>query len=105
MTNLTRYSNNSKGRVWYARPVPLWDADTNEVASFATSFAFKITPDDRRELNGLYTLGDGMAFFLVPYSADDVLNTTRGGGYLGLFSYNNSFNATGDSRVVTFEFD
>ncbi|KAK3133127.1 hypothetical protein QOZ80_6AG0532680 [Eleusine coracana subsp. coracana] len=97
--DITRPSNDSKGRVWYASPVRLWDAGTNELASFATTFNFKITPVSS------YITGDGMAFFLAPYSAD-VLNTTAvGGGNFGLLSDSDSFNATGNSSVVAVEFD
>ncbi|KAK3133131.1 hypothetical protein QOZ80_6AG0532750 [Eleusine coracana subsp. coracana] len=103
----TRDSNDSKGWVWYPSPVQLWDASTNELASFTTTFAFKITPDSTyKNPDGTYNTGDGMAFFLAPYSTD-VLNITGGdgGGNLGLFNNTNNLNVTGDSSVVAVEFD
>ncbi|GJM99028.1 hypothetical protein PR202_ga16087 [Eleusine coracana subsp. coracana] len=103
----TRDSSDSKGWVWYPSPVQLWDASTNELASFTTTFAFKITPDSTyKNPDGTYNTGDGMAFFLAPYSTD-VLNITGGdgGGNLGLFNNTNNLNVTGDSSVVAVEFD
>jgi hypothetical protein len=98
-------NNGSQGRVWYAKPVPLWDAATAELASFTTTFAFKITPDNNyKNRDGSYNTGDSMALFLAPYSAN-VLSNGSGGGTLGLFNDTNRFNATGDSSVVAVEFD
>ncbi|TVU09260.1 hypothetical protein EJB05_42718, partial [Eragrostis curvula] len=75
--DITSNSEHSVGRVWYARPVPLWDAATGELASFNTSFTFMITPDNRFYTNP--NTGDGMAFFLAPYSTNDVLSSGDGG--------------------------
>ncbi|TVU09225.1 hypothetical protein EJB05_42675, partial [Eragrostis curvula] len=99
--NISTGCGNSLGRVWYANPVPLWDAATAELASFTTTFSFKITPDkDFKNPEGSFNSGDGMAFFLAPYSTN-VLSSSygRGGRNLGLF------NATGDGRVVAVGFD
>ncbi|TVU09227.1 hypothetical protein EJB05_42677, partial [Eragrostis curvula] len=97
----------SRGRAWYARPVLLWDAATGELASFVTTFSFKITPDTRyKNPDGSPNAGDGMAFFLAPYSTNDVLSSGGGGGgNLGLFNDSNQFNATGGGQVVAVEFD
>ncbi|KAL6655735.1 hypothetical protein ACP70R_006561 [Stipagrostis hirtigluma subsp. patula] len=91
----------SVGRVRYAQPVPLWDAATGEVASFRTSFAFRIKPTDP-ERRG--SSADGMAFFLRhPYLSG--VPPRSHGGNLGLFNDSNHFDATGDDRVVAVEFD
>ncbi|PAN11994.1 hypothetical protein PAHAL_2G233900 [Panicum hallii] len=101
-------SNSSLGRVWYGKPVLLWDAATGELASFNTVFSFLIFQDTQYQKNpdGTFNAGDGMAFFLASYSDSSVLgNSGGGGGNLGLFNDTNHFNATGDSRVVAVEFD
>ncbi|KAJ1275742.1 hypothetical protein BS78_05G159400 [Paspalum vaginatum] len=90
----------SQGRVWYAKPVPLWNAVTGEVASFTTTFSFKIA-----RMAGSTDWGDGMAFFLARYSSDGILDSNYGGGLLGLFNNANHLKATGDSQVVAVEFD
>ena len=115
-TNLLSESiNNSTGRVWYKYPVPLWNEDTGEVASFTTSFSFNITPTNSSQYqqcqNWSSRTGDGMAFFLAPWpnlsSGGVVLPNaaTTFGEYLYLFNSSNYFNATGDGRVVAVEFD
>ncbi|XP_066392387.1 L-type lectin-domain containing receptor kinase IX.1-like [Miscanthus floridulus] len=92
--------DNSVGRASYAQPVPIWDEDSGEVASFTTTFSFKILRDNQNNI----TAGDGMAFFLGHYPSS--IPTASGGGGLGLFSAGeNSTNATGDNRVVAVEFD
>ncbi|WVZ51376.1 hypothetical protein U9M48_002528, partial [Paspalum notatum var. saurae] len=91
----------SQGQVWYGTPVPLWDAGTGEVASFATAFSFNIT----RMMANSTGWGDGMAFFLAPYSGSSVLDGSYGGGLLGLFDNADHLNATGSRRVVAVEFD
>jgi len=95
--------SDSVGRVWYARPVPLWDLATGELASFDTAFSFRIRNDD-----GGASPGDGMAFFLAYYPS--VTPTNSGGGGLGLFSTGIISNgsrtaASGDERLVAVEFD
>ncbi|CAL5088749.1 unnamed protein product [Urochloa decumbens] len=101
----TRASDSSQGRVWYANPVPLWDASTGELASFRSVFSFRITSSADKDYN--YNIGDGMAFFLASYSdGSNVLGSNvTAGGNLGLFNDTDHFNATGDSRVVAVEFD
>ncbi|KAJ1287607.1 hypothetical protein BS78_02G023000 [Paspalum vaginatum] len=94
----------SDGRVYYAEPVPLWNAATGEVASFTTSFSFNITPAVIHSSCGGGT-GDGMAFFLTPYGSGNFSGDSKIGGYLDLFNSSNHFNATGDGRVVAVEFD
>ncbi|WVZ61742.1 hypothetical protein U9M48_011566 [Paspalum notatum var. saurae] len=107
-TSPTSYS---KGRVWHAQPVPLWDAATGEVASFTAAFSFNITPTNfpiPACKNWLSTTGDGMAFFLAPYSSRGggvVLANASSGGDLDLFNTSSHFNATGDGRAVAVEFD
>ncbi|WVZ61743.1 hypothetical protein U9M48_011567 [Paspalum notatum var. saurae] len=98
----------SKGRVWYALPVPLWNAATGEVASFTTAFSFNITPINfviKECKNWTSQTGDGMAFFHAPYSGLKFLSGDTAGGNLNLFNNSNHFNATGDGRIVAVEFD
>ncbi|KAF8740725.1 hypothetical protein HU200_013777 [Digitaria exilis] len=89
----------SVGRVWYARPVPIWDRTTRRLASFNTTFSFhiKFGGDSRAP-------GDGMAFFLSYYPSVTPANSA--GGTLGLFSgrFRNAI-VSGDERVVAVEFD
>ncbi|WVZ61740.1 hypothetical protein U9M48_011568 [Paspalum notatum var. saurae] len=101
--NTQRLTTFSDGRVRYAEPVPLWNAATGEVASFTTSFSFKITPAPIHSYCNGWT-GDGMAFFLAPYGSNFSGNSSIG-GYLDLFNSSDHFNATGDGRVVAVEFD
>ena len=100
--------------MWYKYPVPLWDEDTGEAASFTTSFSFNITPTKSSQYqqcqNWSSRTGDGMAFFLAPWpnlSSGGVLPNadTTFGGYIDLFNSSNYLNATGDGRVVAVEFD
>jgi hypothetical protein len=78
-------TNGNQCRVLYARPVSLWDAATAELASFTTTFTFKITPDkEYKNPDGTYNTDDGMAFFLALYLTD-VLSSGGGGGNLNLF--------------------
>lgn len=89
--------------MWYARPVPLWDRATGELASFDTAFSFRIRND-----GGGASPGDGMAFFLAYYQS--VIPTNIGGGGLGFFSTGIISNgsrtaASGDERLVAVEFD
>jgi len=90
------------GRATYAKPVPLWRAGGGGamlLASFTTSFTFRITPDPRQP-----NTGDGMAFFLTPYASATEIPPGSGGGNLGLLA---GSNWTGDSRFVfvAVEFD
>ncbi|XP_062198815.1 L-type lectin-domain containing receptor kinase IX.1-like [Phragmites australis] len=101
LTRKNYVSYDGQGRVWYATPVPLWNAVTGELASFSTTFSFKITLNPKSP-----AWADGMAFFLAHYYSNySVLASGVGGGHLGLFTFGNAFNATGDSQVVAVEFD
>ncbi|TVT96782.1 hypothetical protein EJB05_57993, partial [Eragrostis curvula] len=104
--DVSRDSNDSRGWVWYPSPVPLWDAATGELASFTTNFSFTITPDKNyKNPDKSPNAGDGMAFFLAPFSTKVLSSSGGGGGNLGLFNDSNQLNATGGSRVVAVEFD
>ncbi|CAM0877412.1 unnamed protein product [Alopecurus aequalis] len=69
---------NSTGRVVYPQPVPLWDADTGELARFTTAFSFQIKVN-----TGAISGGDGLAFFLGYYPPTDP--TKNSGKSMGLF--------------------
>uniref|UniRef100_A0A0D9W219 non-specific serine/threonine protein kinase n=1 Tax=Leersia perrieri TaxID=77586 RepID=A0A0D9W219_9ORYZ len=86
------------GRMSYGRPVPLWDTTTNEVASFATEFTFKIvTPNDKAR-------GDGMAFFLASYPSHVPPNPS--GENFGLIAGDGeNAAANGPDRFIAVEFD
>jgi hypothetical protein len=102
LTKADRYAgiNDSVGRVWYAQPVPLWNPSTGAVASFSTSFSFRIISGN----DSKYGPGDGMAFFLSYYPSATPPDSF--GGTLGLFSGPaRNATATGDERVVAVEFD
>ncbi|WVZ62974.1 hypothetical protein U9M48_012660 [Paspalum notatum var. saurae] len=95
----------SIGRATYAQPVQLWEeaavaGGTKLLASFTTSFTFRITPDPSQR-----NTGDGMAFFLTPYASAAMIPPYSGGGGLGLGIGINNW--TGDSlfRFVAVEFD
>ncbi|CAN6343894.1 unnamed protein product [Urochloa humidicola] len=96
---LTRNSRvNSVGRATYVQKVPLWDGATGELASFTTTFYFRISRDNP---SASYA-GDGMAFFLGHPEAGIPANS--GGGSLGLVPV--SANGTGDGGgIVAVEFD
>jgi hypothetical protein len=93
---LTKYRRDQTGRAMYAQPVPLWDAATGEMASFNTTFDFRITP------RSLGMIASGMAFFLGHVGSDIPINSY--GGTLGLLP-NWTNNGTGDGTIVAVEFD
>lgn len=102
----------SVGRASYARPVPLWNNATGEVASFSSNFTFRIRPKNETDENlRLCSLshvtrdgaGDGMAFFLAHFPSRLPPNSV--GENLALFNDSNRFNAAGDDRIVAVEFD
>ncbi|KAF7104463.1 hypothetical protein CFC21_105359 [Triticum aestivum] len=97
LTNITRDPDiqYSAGRAWYAQKVPLWSSATGEMASFTTTFSFRITPES------LPNTGDGMTFFLGHFPSK-IPEYSKGGG-LGLLP--RYTNGTGDSRIVAVEFD
>nr|CAD39661.2 OSJNBa0074B10.18 [Oryza sativa Japonica Group] len=85
------------GRMSYGRAVPLWDRATNEVASFATDFVFKIvTPDN-------VARGDGMAFFLSSYPSR--VPPKPSGQSFGLIAGDANDAGDGPDRFVAVEFD
>ncbi|KAI4969680.1 hypothetical protein ZWY2020_000594 [Hordeum vulgare] len=67
------------------------------MASFTTTFSFRITPDSVSQLR----TGDGMAFFLGRFPSE--IPPRSDGGSLGLLP--DSTNGTGDTRIVAVEFD
>ncbi|CAN6210456.1 unnamed protein product [Urochloa humidicola] len=102
LTKDQRYEgiNGSVGRVWYARPVPLWDRATRKLANFNTTFSFQIKSGDD---NG-GAAGDGMAFFLSYYPS--VTPPSSAGGTLGLLAGPiRNTSVSGDERIVAVEFD
>ncbi|CAN6357077.1 unnamed protein product [Urochloa humidicola] len=91
---LTRNSRvNSVGRATYVQKVPLWDGATGELASFTTTFYFRISRDNP---SASYA-GDGMAFFLGHPEAGIPANS--GGGSLGLVPVSHG------GGIVAVEFD
>uniref|UniRef100_A0A0D9W230 Protein kinase domain-containing protein n=1 Tax=Leersia perrieri TaxID=77586 RepID=A0A0D9W230_9ORYZ len=85
------------GRMSYNRSaVPLWDRTTNELASFATNFTFKIINQSDA------SRGDGMAFFLASYPSS--LPGNSAGRGLGLIN-SADYIAYGPDRFVAIEFD
>ncbi|XBI14573.1 hypothetical protein VPH35_057144 [Triticum aestivum] len=109
--NETRVNVFSVGRASYARPLPLWDDATGEVASFSSNFTFQIRPQNRLDDHlGLCdpnfttdSSADGMSFFLAHYPSR--LPPNSWGQNFALVNFSNSFNATGDDRIVAVEFD
>ncbi|RLM61749.1 hypothetical protein C2845_PM14G08120 [Panicum miliaceum] len=93
----------SVGRASYARPVPLWDNATGEIASFVTNFTFQIKPKAEDFFLRCNVSGDGMAFFLANYPSRIPPNSY--GWNLALFNDTNNLNATGTDRVIAVEFD
>ncbi|KAK7393073.1 hypothetical protein VNO78_21525 [Psophocarpus tetragonolobus] len=82
----------SLGRALYAAPVQIWDNETGVVASWATSFSFKIFAPNKSNT------ADGIAFFLAPVGSQP---RTKG-GFLGLFD-NEKYNK--NVQTVAVEFD
>ncbi|KAG0483978.1 hypothetical protein HPP92_012062 [Vanilla planifolia] len=87
------------GRALYRDPLPLWKNATGEVADFTTHFSFSINV-----LKQTY-FGDGLAFFLVPYSS--IVPPFSASGNLGLANDSSATNASSDkgSNFVAVEFD
>lgn len=92
---LTLNRRDQTGRGTYAQPVPLWDAATGEMASFNTTFDFRITP------MYLDQITSGMAFFLGHVGSN--IPNSGYGGTLGLLPA--WTNGTGDGTIVAVEFD
>lgn len=95
---MDNHNNKSVGRLVYTQPIPLWNGATGELASFTTSFTFRI----KRAQPGSPS-GDGMAFFLAHHPGR--VPPSSFGRNLGLFNDSTNRNATGDDRVVAVEFD
>jgi hypothetical protein len=88
-------SDSCRGRMSYSHPVPLHDDTT--LASFSTSFTFKILVNKSSE----YMPGDGMAFFLTGFPSGIPPNSS--GEYLGLLSSDTA--PYGPDQFVAVEFD
>ncbi|KAG4996967.1 Leucoagglutinating phytohemagglutinin [Glycine soja] len=80
----------SLGRALYATPIQIWDSETGKVASWATSFKFKVFSPNKT--------ADGLAFFLAPVGS----KPQSKGGFLGLF---NSDSKNKSVQTVAVEFD
>ncbi|KAK7309594.1 hypothetical protein RJT34_06453 [Clitoria ternatea] len=89
-------SPNSVGRASYAGPVHLWDAKRGELAGFTTTFSFVVAP------NGPGLFGDGISFFIAPFTSYIPQNSA--GGFLGLFNADSALNAY-ENQIVAVEFD
>ncbi|XBI04085.1 hypothetical protein VPH35_132424 [Triticum aestivum] len=66
-------------RASYRYKVPLWNGAAGEVASFATAFSFRITPDKDKD-SPPQQPGGRMAFFLGHHPSVDVPRSSAGGG-------------------------
>lgn len=93
---LTEIVQNRAGRASYAAPVRLWDSQTGKLAWFTTTFSFEVGPASP----GLF--GDGISFFVAPFSSYIPYNSS--GGFLGLFSAETALNAY-KNQIVAVEFD
>jgi hypothetical protein len=85
------------GRMSYNHPVALYDNNTGEVASFATTFTFAINI-----LPNTTQRGDGMTFFLSGYPSR--LPPGSSGSVFGLRNWTNT-SPSGEDRFVAIEFD
>jgi hypothetical protein len=81
------------GRLLYVTPVSIWDSNTGNVASFITSFKFKVL--DIQKLPP----ASGFVFHLVPEDKANIPNNSAG-GYLGVVDSQNANN-----QFVGVEFD
>ncbi|KAL5564471.1 hypothetical protein UlMin_027635 [Ulmus minor] len=93
----------SIGRASYAKPVQLWDSNTQRPTNFTTTFSFtiKATSGLTRSGENYNVSGDGITFFIVPFEPEipQQLNlSTAAGGNLGLFLDNTT-------AAVAVEFD
>lgn len=95
----------STGRVSYRWPVPLWNRDTGELASFAITFTFRMYATNASTVGKDWAgiAADGMAFFLGHYPSR--IPDDSWGSNLGLLSRDNNVAAAGDARIVAVEFD
>ncbi|KAL5564959.1 hypothetical protein UlMin_028123 [Ulmus minor] len=79
----------SVGRASYAKPVQLWDSNTQRPTDFTTTFSFTIQGWNLAPREGQLVSADGMTFFIVPFEPETSkqLNlSTAGGERLGLFT-------------------
>ncbi|KAM0913346.1 hypothetical protein ACQ4PT_012206 [Festuca glaucescens] len=97
-SNTSESIGDSIGRVLYAKPVSLWDADTRELATFTTTFSFQIKATGNLS-------GDGLAFFLGFYPPTNPTNNR--GKNMGLYPEYPGAGPVmvGDDRAVAIEFD
>ncbi|CAO2186838.1 unnamed protein product [Urochloa humidicola] len=75
---LTKDTTWSTGKIVHGQPVRLWDNSTGKVASFTSNFTFAIKPRNDTPQ------GDGMAFFLLPYTPSVPQDCDA--GFLGVFT-------------------
>jgi hypothetical protein len=85
--------NHVVGRLLYLTPVPIWDNNTGNVASFITTFRFKVV--DYKNLKP----ASGFVFILVPTDRANIPSNSVG-GYLGVVNSNSA-----DNQFVGVEFD
>ncbi|KAL5753281.1 hypothetical protein ACOSQ2_023788 [Xanthoceras sorbifolium] len=88
----------STGWATYNQPVPIWDAKTGRLTDFTTHFSFIIRADDPDNY------GDGISFFLAPYSFNKIPPNSSG-GFLALFSPEKAMTNSTDNQIVAVEFD
>ncbi|RVW92541.1 L-type lectin-domain containing receptor kinase IX.1 [Vitis vinifera] len=89
--------NDSWGRATYHEPFHLWDKASKRMADFSTNFSFGIDP------LGIFSHGDGLAFFLAPYDTQ-LPSDVIGGGGLGLVSSKQALNSNSNNFFAV-EFD
>jgi hypothetical protein len=73
------------GRALYSAPVPIWDETTGNVASFVTSFSFRVHDYQK------FVTSDGFVFFLVPQDRANIPSNSTGGN-LGIVNENSAYN-------------
>ncbi|CAJ2636325.1 unnamed protein product [Trifolium pratense] len=93
---LTNVIPKSAGRASYTGAVHLWDAETGNLAAFTSVFSFVVAP------NGPGRFGDGIAFFIAPFTSNIPKNSS--GGFLGLFNAETALNSY-QNQIVAVEFD
>jgi len=73
------------GRALYSTPVPIWDKTIGNVASFVTSFSFRV--HDYQSI----VPTDGFVFILVPQDRANIPSNSNGGN-LGIVDGNSAYN-------------
>ncbi|KAE9611437.1 putative concanavalin A-like lectin/glucanase domain, legume lectin [Lupinus albus] len=94
---LTHPITNTTGRALYTSPLHLWEHSTLRVSSFDTNFTFVLSATEYE-----HEPSDGITFFIAPI--DTTIPHDSYGGFLGLFTPENAFNASAN-QVVAVEFD